>query len=69
MRIVTWVLLLGLAALAANAGQLRWGLSLAGAKVVLIGLEYMELRGAHRLHATAFVLFTGAWVGLLLLVA
>jgi len=54
MRGVTWVLLVGLALSSFAFGQFGVALGLAATKALLVGLEFMELRGAHRLHAAGF---------------
>lgn len=64
MRLLTWILLVGLAAGAVAIGRPGLGLAFAGAKALLVGAEFMELKHAHRLHAGVF----GAGVAALVLV-
>lgn len=67
MRAAILLLLLGLALLSAITGNLAVALALAVAKSLLVGVEYMELRHAHRAHLAGFVLFVVAVaVGLLI---
>lgn len=58
MTLLTWLILAAAAIAAVLAGRLDIALLLAGAKTLLVGLEFMELRHAARLHATVFVLAT-----------
>jgi uncharacterized membrane protein YjjP (DUF1212 family) len=59
MRRVLVLLALVAAAVAAYASG-RWhvALAVAGLKTLVVGWEYMELRLAHRLHASAWVALT-----------
>lgn len=54
MRALTWVLLVGLTLTSFAVGRFGVALGLAATKAILVGLEFMELREAHRLHAAAF---------------
>ncbi|MCZ7678114.1 MAG: hypothetical protein M5U28_04800 [Sandaracinaceae bacterium] len=67
MRIAVYVLLIALAVAAVAAGHLALALAVGGAKAALVGIEYMELRRAARLHALAFVLGMAALTGALVL--
>lgn len=60
MRVV-YAALLCLAVLAAFSGRLELALALGGAKALLVGAQYMELRHADRRHA---LLFAATIVGL-----
>lgn len=61
MRLLTWMVLVGLAVAAVTIGHPGWALAFAGAKALLVGAEFMELKHAHRAHG---VLFGGGVVGL-----
>lgn len=63
-RLAIYLALVGLTLGAALSGRFAIALAIAGAKALLVGLEYMELRHAHRAHAVAFVLWALAAVGL-----
>ncbi len=63
LRSLVYVALVGLAIGSVLSGELSTALLLASVKSLLVGLEYMELRHAHRAHAAAFV----GWVALLTL--
>lgn len=65
MRVVTWLVLVTLSVLSVLAGRLSLALVFAAAKAVLLGLEFMELRHAARLHAAAYVLFVAVVVAVL----
>lgn len=67
MRLATWLALVGLAVASVRAGRLDVALGLAGVKALVVGLEFMELRQAARLHAAAWALFVAALVGVLAL--
>lgn len=56
MRVAVYIVLISLAVAAMASGHLAVALTLGGAKAALVGVEYMELRRAARLHALAFVL-------------
>ena len=62
MRFLVYLALLGLALGAVALGDLHAALALAGAKTLLVGAEYMELRGAARPHALGFGLAVAALV-------
>ncbi len=66
MRLITWVLLVGLAVGAVVSGRPAVALTLAGVKAALVGAEFMELRHANRLHAAAFAIAVTAMVLLLI---
>jgi hypothetical protein len=57
-RVLVYGALVGLAVAAIVSCEITTALLLAALKALLVGLEYMELRHAHRAHAAAFV----AWV-------
>lgn len=65
MQAVTWLALVALSVTSVMQGHLRWALVLAGLKAVLVGLEFMELRHAARLHAAAWVAFVALLVAVL----
>lgn len=67
MRVVTWLVLVGLAIVGVWLGRPGLALALAGTKAVLVGLEFMELRRAHRLCAVGFCLAMAGLTGLLAL--
>ena len=69
MRIVTWLLLVGLAIGAVVSGHFAVALLIAGTKTLLVGAQYMELRWAHRAHAAAFASAVIALVLVLRLIA
>lgn len=56
-RLITWILLLACSITAVWSGRLGIALGLGAVKALLVGFEFMELRYAHRLHATAFAIF------------
>lgn len=67
MRLVTWLLLLGLSSAAVWDGRLGFALAAGAAKALLVGAEFMELRHAARLHAAAYggfvvLLAAGLWL-------
>ncbi|MDQ3033184.1 MAG: hypothetical protein M3Y87_12265 [Myxococcota bacterium] len=62
MRALVYLALLGLALSAALSGQLALALALGGAKALLVGAEFMELRRADRRHALGFALMIVALV-------
>ncbi len=55
MRALAFVALLILAGLALTVGSYPLAVALAAVKATVVGLVYMDLRHAHRLHAVAFV--------------
>lgn len=59
MRLVTWLLLVGLSVAAVASGRLSVALGLGAAKALLVGFEFMELRHAARAHAAAYAGFVG----------
>lgn len=59
MRLVTWLLLVGFSVGSVVSGRLGVALGLGAAKALLVGLEFMELRHAARLHAAAYAAFIG----------
>ncbi len=56
MRLAVYLVLVCMAIGAAVAGELWIALALGGAKALLVGVEYMELRHAARAHALGFAL-------------
>ena len=62
-----WALLVGLAVLAVAVGRFDVALVAAAAKALCVGVWFMELRQAARLHATLFTLATAFVTSLLLL--
>ena len=62
MRLVTWALLVGLSLASVASGRLQVALVLAGLKALAVGLEFMELRVAARVHALGFVTFVALLV-------
>lgn len=54
MRVLTWVLLVALVSLAVWSGRPLVGFALAGAKALLVGAEFMELKHAARWHGATF---------------
>ncbi|MDP3500458.1 MAG: hypothetical protein Q8S33_09000 [Myxococcales bacterium] len=62
MRLVTWVVLVGLSMASVGSGRLQVALVLAGLKALAVGLEFMELREAARLHALGFATFVALLV-------
>lgn len=59
MTVAVWFLLMALAVAAVMFGRVDIALWIAGCKTLLVGLQFMELRHAARLHATVFVVWTG----------
>jgi len=66
---VTWFALMALAIGAVAIGRVDVALLLAGCKALLVGLQFMELRDAARLHAAAFVLWAGLVTAVLVLLS
>lgn len=62
MRLVTWALLVGLSLASVASGRLQVALVLAGLKALTVGLEFMELRVAARVHALGFATFVALLV-------
>ncbi|MBL8920081.1 MAG: cytochrome C oxidase subunit IV family protein [Myxococcaceae bacterium] len=67
MRAATWALLVGLTCASVASGRLWLALVLAALKAVAVGLEFMELRHAARVHRWAFTGFVGLLTAGLLL--
>ena len=57
MRLVTWAFLIALSLASVASGRLQVALVLAGLKALAVGLEFMELSAAARLHALGFATF------------
>ena len=57
-RLAVYLVLVALAVASVASGQNAVALTVAGVKTLLVGLEYMELRHAHRAHLAAFVGWT-----------
>lgn len=68
MRIATWFVLVALAVVGLVMGEPRVGFGLAGVKALALGLEFMELKEAARLHAVVFALGVVALTAVLMLV-
>lgn len=66
MTTAIWFVLILLATVATLAGRIDVALLCAGGKTLLVGLEFMELRHAARLHAAAFVAWAITVTALLL---
>ena len=62
MRLVTWAFLIALSLASVASGRLQVALVLAGLKALAVGLEFMELRAAARLHALGFATFVALLV-------
>lgn len=62
MRLLVWALLVSASIVSVVHGRLGAALALATFKAITLGLEFMELRHAARLHAVA-------WVGFCLVLA
>lgn len=69
MRLLVYLFLLAATVASMAAGRVALALAIAGAKAVVVGLEYMELRHAHRAHAVGFALGMVALVAVLALIA
>lgn len=65
MRLLTWLALLALSIVSVLVGRLSMALALGALKALLVGLEFMELRHAARVHAAAYVLFLGVLLAVL----
>jgi hypothetical protein len=65
MRLATWLALVGLSVASVASGRLPVALVLGGVKALLVGLEFMELRHAARVHAAAYGLFLALLVAVL----
>lgn len=66
MQAVSWLVLVALSVTSVVSGHLWAALVLGGLKAVLVGLDFMELRHAARVHAVAFVLFLAVLLAILL---
>lgn len=60
MVMVTWVVLMGAAAAAVAIGRPEVAVALGGAKAILVGWTFLELRHAAWPHAGAWLLLVGA---------
>jgi hypothetical protein len=65
VRAAAYVVMIGLVASAVAMGEIGLALAAGGAKMLIVGLEFMELRHAARPHRVGFVLGTLAITGLL----
>lgn len=65
MRLATWLGLIALSVGSVLVGRLPLALALGALKAILVGLEFMELRTAARVHAAAYVLFVGVLLAVL----
>jgi len=63
MRFAAYVLMIGLLGIALYTGDIALALAAGGAKALLVGVEFMELRHAARAHLVGFALFTIALTG------
>lgn len=68
MRALVYFALLALALGAVLTNELRLALVLAGTKALLVGVEYMELRSAARLHMLGFAAVIAALVLVLVVI-
>lgn len=59
MRLLSWLTLVALSIVSVAMGRLSVALMLGALKAALVGLEFMELRHAARVHAAAYMLFLG----------
>jgi caa(3)-type oxidase subunit IV len=55
MRTATWAVLVGLSVASVLHGQINVAIGLAAIKAVVLGLWFMELKDAARVHAAAYV--------------
>lgn len=69
MNALVWLALMALAIGAVAIDRIDIALLFAGCKTLLVGLQFMELRHAARLHTAAFVLWAALVTALLLLLA
>lgn len=69
MQLAVWLALGSLSVLSVLQGRVQVALMLAGLKALLVGLEFMELRHAARVHAAGYVLFVAFVVVVLQLLA
>ena len=67
MRLATFLVMIALAIVSVAEGKLALALAFGGAKAILVGLGYMELRQAARVHMVGFVLAVLALTGCLVL--
>jgi hypothetical protein len=65
MRLVTWGALVAASVASMLVGRVGVALGLAAFKAALLGLSFMELRGAARPHAVAWLGFVAGVAGLL----
>lgn len=65
MRLITWLLLVALSLISVSAGRIDLALFLAAVKAVLLGLSFMELKDAARVHAVGYVAFVTVVAGVL----
>lgn len=63
MRMIAFAVMAALAVVSVIEGELALALVFAGLKALLVGLGYMELRGAARPHAVGFTLAMVALTG------
>lgn len=62
MRVATWIVLMLAVAASLAVGRLDVALALAGFKALIVGLEFMELRHAARVHLAGYCVFVVAVV-------
>lgn len=68
MRALTFIMLVVLSAASVASGRIELALVFAGAKATLLGLSFMELKDAARVHALAYVGFVAALTAVLAMV-
>lgn len=68
MRVAAFLLMCALAVFSVMEGRLVIGLALGGAKAILIGVGYMELNQAARVHMAGFIVAVSALTGVLVLI-
>lgn len=66
---VVYLALVALVVLAVALGRLELAIMIGALKALLVGLEFMELRHAARVHALAFVALVLGIAGAILIVA
>lgn len=67
MRVAAFLVMCALAVVSVIEGRLALGLAFGGAKAILVGVGYMELRHAARVHMAGFVAAMLALTGILVL--
>ncbi|MCK6570529.1 hypothetical protein L6V77_05375 [Myxococcota bacterium] len=64
---LTWLALVTLSVVSVALGRLDVALTVAGAKAILVGLDFMELRAAARPHLVAYLSYVVLLVAVLVL--